>query len=71
MCSKVELTVAMQKAFNQPASKKTGAAGDEDLLAAHLVPEAACGLKNVIEIRLRDGSRWHWVSAAIQIDALK
>jgi hypothetical protein len=46
------LAVDEAKTLDQPASEKTGTPGDEQVLAAYLIPECACPLKYQFQVLL-------------------
>ncbi len=51
MCApKVEAVIGEREALENPAPEKPGAAGDEDILAAQRLPQAARVGENVLEV---------------------
>jgi hypothetical protein len=49
------LSINVREAFQQPASKKAGAPGNENLLVSHLLPERSGLVEDMVEIG--DGQR--------------
>jgi len=57
--SKAEAPIDVAKALNQPATKEACAAGEEEALPAHLLPQRTGLSENQIEILLRDSICGH------------
>ena len=59
MCIEAELAIDVEKALDEPAAEETGAAGDENALPTHLVPQELRPCEDMVEIRDRYGLRAH------------
>jgi hypothetical protein len=68
VCVEIQSAVDVGEGFDQPAAEEAGAAGDEEALVAHLVPEGPGFVEDEVEILIGETvSNHHSVSILWQM----
>ena len=67
-CSKCERAVRVAEALHQPAAEEAGAASDEHLLAAHLLPQRSRSIEYPVEIAAEYGLHRHGFGMSASMD---